>query len=121
MNIYLKFILAEIIAYLVFSFLNSVFFPENKNEKPVEGKNYFSKSHFKKEFFKVNMDNIKGFFERALLVLGMAYGFPHVIILFGALKIGTRLDNSKSCLATTNYFVLGNILSVILAILVVKL
>lgn len=56
-----------------------------------------------------------------MLVVGMKTGFPHVIIFFGALKMGTRFDSARSCKASTNYFVLGNVISVLMVLVITHL
>ncbi|SMO33029.1 hypothetical protein [Gracilimonas mengyeensis] len=57
----------------------------------------------------------KGILERLLLIVGLIYGYPQVIIAFGALKIGTRFQkNSK---ISNDYFLIGNFISLLTAIL----
>lgn len=120
MNIYLKFAIAELIAYIIFSGLNAKFFADPKNTENKDVDHYFTGKRFWQELLSLNIENVKGFVERGLLVLGIYKGLPHVIIFFGALKIGSRLDSTNKCKATNNYFILGNLISVIIAILVCK-
>lgn len=57
----------------------------------------------------------KGILERLFLVVGLILGYPHVIIAFGALKIGTRFQkNSK---ISNDYFLIGNFISLLTAIM----
>lgn len=61
----------------------------------------------------------KGILERLFLIIGILTGYPHVIIAFGALKIGTRFQkNSK---VSNDYFLIGNFISLLVAILFVIL
>jgi hypothetical protein len=56
----------------------------------------------------------KGILERTMLFLGLIWGIQSVIILFGALKIATRLDQDKSKVSN-DYFLIGNLMSVLIA------
>jgi hypothetical protein len=56
----------------------------------------------------------KGILERIVLLAGLCMGFVHILTLFGALKIGTRLNNHKNEVVSNDYFLLGNFVSVLL-------
>ena len=61
---------------------------------------------------------LKGIIERLMLTIGMINGFPQIIIAFGALKIATRLHDEKRDKEISNdYFLMGNFLSMLLAVL----
>ena len=57
----------------------------------------------------------KGVLERLMLLTGLLHEFPHILIAFGALKIGTRLREDQNSHISNNYFLLGNFISVLLA------
>jgi hypothetical protein len=57
----------------------------------------------------------KGVLERLMLLTGLLNEFPHILIAFGALKIGTRLREDQSSQISNNYFLVGNLISVLLA------
>jgi hypothetical protein len=59
----------------------------------------------------------KGVLERAVLYIGLLHGFPQILIAFGALKIGTRLHEEKKMKISNNYFLIGNLISILLAML----
>ena len=59
----------------------------------------------------------KGILERAVLYIGLLYGFPQILIAFGALKIGTRLHEDKKSKISNDYFLVGNLISILLAML----
>lgn len=66
---------------------------------------------------KISMRSIlKGMLERSFLFLALANGFPHAMTVFGALKIATRLRD-KDDRITNDYFLIGNLLSVMLAMI----
>lgn len=57
----------------------------------------------------------KGILERLFLIVGLITGYPHVIIAFGALKIGTRFQ--KNSRISNDYFLIGNFISLLAALL----
>lgn len=59
----------------------------------------------------------KGILERAVLYTGLLYGFPQILIAFGALKLGTRLHEDQRSEISNNYFLVGNLISMFLAML----
>ncbi|ADR20643.1 hypothetical protein MATR_17320 [Marivirga tractuosa] len=65
---------------------------------------------------KISLSSImKGLLERAFICFSLLVGYPHVLTLFAALKIATRIkDESK---ISNDYYFIGNLVSVSLAIL----
>lgn len=61
----------------------------------------------------------KGILERIFLAAGILAGYPHVIIAFGALKIGTRLHEDKNSKISNDYFLVGNFISLLATIIYV--
>jgi len=61
-------------------------------------------------------DAVKGVFERLVLILALVKGLPQVLILFGAMKLGTRLTTGTESEAWNDYFLMGNLYSVALSI-----
>ncbi len=61
----------------------------------------------------------KGVLERIFVITGLMLGYPHVIIAFGALKIGTRFQGSSRI--TNDYFLIGNFISLLAALLFCQL
>jgi uncharacterized membrane protein YoaK (UPF0700 family) len=57
----------------------------------------------------------KGILERLTLVTGLVHDFPHILIAFGALKIGTRLREDQNSHITNTYFLTGNLISILLS------
>lgn len=58
---------------------------------------------------------LKGILERLFLISGLIFGYPQVIIAFGALKIGTRFQ--KSSKISNDYFLIGNFISLLAALI----
>jgi len=64
----------------------------------------------------------KGICERTLLTVALLNGLPHVLTLFGALKLGTRLkrrdveNNAADEARYNDYFLVGNFISVLVCI-----
>jgi hypothetical protein len=46
-------------------------------------------------------------------------GFTTVLVLFGALKLGTRLHDEQGCAVSNDYFLVGNLFSVLIVLLAV--
>lgn len=90
-------VVMEIVANVLFAWLRSKF------EKPTEEKP------------SLLMSVAKGILERALLYLALVNNIPTVIVMFGAIKLGTRLD-SKEKRVSNDYFLIGNFLSVLIVI-----
>jgi hypothetical protein len=59
----------------------------------------------------------KGMLERVVLYIGLLHGFPQILIASGALKIGTRLHEDKKTKISNDYFLVGNLISLLLAML----
>lgn len=59
---------------------------------------------------------LKGMLERAVLFIGLLSGINTVLILFGALKIATRLKDEEDKISN-DYFLVGNLVSILLVLL----
>jgi hypothetical protein len=57
----------------------------------------------------------KGILERLVLYVGLLNTFTSVLIVFGALKIGTRLHEDNKCPVSNDYFLIGNLLNILIA------
>ncbi len=57
-----------------------------------------------------------GILERLTLLTGLLGGFPHVLVVLGALKLGTRLKEDQDSHISNTYFLVGNLISILLAI-----
>jgi len=57
----------------------------------------------------------KGVLERIFVISGLMLGYPHVIIAFGALIIGTRFQGTSRI--SNDYFLIGNFISLLAALL----
>jgi hypothetical protein len=60
---------------------------------------------------------LKGHFERGMLALGMAAGFPQILIAFGALKVGTFFKDNPNPKISGDYYLIGNDVSISIAII----
>ena len=91
-GILIIYICVEIIANIVF------FFPMKK----IYGS--------KKQIHEKALPWMKGVLERVCLNVGMLLGFPQILIAFGALKIGTKINNES---LNSEYYLLGNLASIL--------
>ena len=64
----------------------------------------------------ISISAVKGILERGLILAGLLLNMSQVLTLFGALKIGTRLDKSKTEISN-NYFLVGNFVSAFLTLI----
>lgn len=58
---------------------------------------------------------VKGILERLVIYVGILSGYPHILTLFGALKIGTRIKNEHPI--SNDYYLIGNLMSVLLVLI----
>jgi len=59
---------------------------------------------------------LKGVIERICLISGLLLNVPHILVAFGALKIGTKLDRNESdTKKDTEYYLVGNLISIMIA------
>ncbi len=83
-----------------FGFNERIANQENKTNKP---------------FLGFNLSVFKGLLERFVIYMCLVLGISQVLIVFGAIKIGTRLDKTKE--VTNDYFLIGNFCSILIAVL----
>ena len=65
---------------------------------------------------KPDIETFKGILERLVIFVGLTTGHSTVLVMFGALKLGTRLHDEGDKDVSNNYFLIGNFLSVLIAI-----
>lgn len=58
---------------------------------------------------------LKGMLERLVLFTAFINGYPQMLIAFAAMKLGTRLHEETSSKISNSYFLVGNLLSILLA------
>lgn len=61
----------------------------------------------------------RGTLERLLLFTGLLAGYPQVLIMFGALKVATRLKDENGDPNLNRYFLTGNFSSILLVLITV--
>ncbi len=60
---------------------------------------------------------LKGILERLMLYVGLLHGFPQILIAFAALKLGTRFREDEENRISNDYFLIGNLISILLAMI----
>jgi hypothetical protein len=99
------FIIGEIVVnFSVFKYLKKYF---RFNEKKANSENETTKP-----FLGMELSKFKGILERLTLFFCLVIGLSQVLIVFGALKIATRLDKTKEI--TNDYFLIGNFISILI-------
>lgn len=87
----------------VFRFLKTYFeFKEGQTEEEKQSS---------KPILGLPLSIVKGLVERFTIYFSLVAGLSQILIVFGALKIGTRLDKTKEI--TNDYFLLGNFVSIL--------
>ncbi|MBK7957313.1 MAG: hypothetical protein IPK03_03890 [Bacteroidetes bacterium] len=101
------FILGELtMNYTLFSYLKKYF---GFNERMANQENKTNKP-----FLGINLSVFKGLLERFVIYICLVLGISQVLIVFGAIKIGTRFDKTKE--VTNDYFLIGNFCSILIAV-----
>lgn len=59
----------------------------------------------------------KGVIERLVLFTALIHNYPQMLIAFGAMKLGTRLHDEKDAAISNTYFLVGNLMSILLAMI----
>lgn len=60
---------------------------------------------------------LRGILERFLLFTALIHGYPQILIAFAAMKLGTRLHDEKKTKISNTYFLSGNFISILLAMI----
>jgi len=92
------FICQEIAGLVVFPIINHFLGP--KNIKAWDLKSIF-----------------KGMLERFVLLTALIHGYPQMLIAFAAMKLGTRLHEEQNSEISNTYFLIGNLLSILFAMI----
>lgn len=91
------FLIGEILSLVIFSSLKKQLGPQ-KDSEAIKG------------------STLRGMLERLTVYIGLLYHFPQIIIAFAALKLGTRLHEEKGSDISNNYFLVGNLISLLLSV-----
>lgn len=67
---------------------------------------------------RINISTFKGIMERLIMAICLAIGLPSILIVFGALKIGTRLRSPDDKIQN-DYFLIGNLSSIFISVIYV--
>ena len=60
---------------------------------------------------------LKGILERLVLFTALIHGYPQILIAFAAMKLGTRLHEEPNTEISNTYFLAGNFISILLAMI----
>ncbi len=102
MNNYIIFTLAfvaeEFAALLIFNYIRK----------------FFDKKHSGTKSSRLSI--FKGGLERFIILISLYNNLPHVLTVFGALKIGTRLKEDQDDRISNDYFLVGNMVSLLMVL-----
>ncbi|MFV8364489.1 hypothetical protein ACNQGO_14020 [Flavobacterium sp. ZT3P35] len=68
-----------------------------------------------KKFLYLNISTFKGIMERFIISVFLISNFPPILIVFGTLKLGTRISEHKEI--KNDYFLIGNLSSILVALI----
>ncbi len=102
----LAFAIGELIALLVFDRLRVIYGPRLLPE----GKGHTSRHAI-----------FKGVLERLVVYLGLLMDYAVIIAAFGAFKLGTRLKEDQNAAVSNDYFLVGNLVSLLIVLVEVLL
>lgn len=68
-----------------------------------------------KKFLYLNISTFKGVMERLIISVFLISNFPPILIVFGTLKLGTRISEHKEI--KNDYFLIGNLSSILVALI----
>jgi hypothetical protein len=71
-----------------------------------------------KTILKFDISTFKGIMERLIMATCLAIGLTPILIVFGALKIGTRLKSPDDKIQN-DYFLIGNLSSIFISVMYV--
>ena len=63
----------------------------------------------------------KGVLERVVLYLGLLLGYAVILAAFGAFKLGTRLKQDNDDHVSNDYFLVGNMMSLLIVLIEILL
>jgi hypothetical protein len=77
---------------------------------------YMLRKKYEKNNTKTFISVIKGQLERFAILMGLVASIPTIIIFFSAIKLGTRLKEQQESAVSNDYFLIGNMVSIIIAV-----
>jgi hypothetical protein len=102
------FVLGEIL-------MNYTFFPYLKNYFNFRESDANEENKTSKPFLGLPISIFKGALERFIVYLFLIINLSQILIVFGALKIGTRIDKNEKI--KNDYFLIGNFSSLFIAVM----
>ncbi len=102
------FVVGELLSNLVlFRYLKSRFSNEDDNSAKTSS-----------AILGIPLPIFKGILERLVLFTALHFAFTPILVVFGTLKLGTRLNpNSEQKQVSNDYFLVGNFTSILIAML----
>lgn len=94
------FIVGEVIARPIFARIRRVYGPQLPPRPPRNGR----------------AAQRKGILERLVLYVGLLLGYAVILAAFGAFKLGTRLQKDSGDQITNDYFLIGNLTSLLIVL-----
>lgn len=108
-------IIGEILINITwFNYLKRKFTIEDSNSKSINKET----QNYPNTILRLNISTFKGIMERFIMATCLAIGVTPILIVFGALKIGTRLKDPDNKIQN-DYFLIGNLSSIFISVIYV--
>lgn len=95
----LAFVIGELVALVAFARVRAIYAPRIEG-KPTSGRRAL----------------YKGLLERLVIYLGLLMGYGVIIAAFGAFKLGTRWKEDEPTPISNDYFLVGNLVSLLVVL-----
>lgn len=95
--------------------LNYTFFPYLKKYFQFREEDANKENETSKPFLGLPISVFKGALERFIVYFFLSIGLSQILVVFGALKIGTRIDKNEKI--KNDYFLIGNFSSLFIAVM----
>lgn len=116
----LAYVIGELIAYIVFTFIRNKFksntLDDEASNSSTDDRSEDSVTFDNNDNSKKTVEIVRGLVERGFLTICFINGIFQGLIVFGTLKVATRLSD-KSDNISNSYYLIGNMVSILISFL----
>ena len=111
----LVFVIIFIIGEFLFNFTWFAYLRKYFEKSVIAQEKEIKNENSNKKFLCLNISTFKGVMERLVISVFLISNFPPILIVFGTLKLGTRISEHKEI--KNDYFLIGNLSSILVALI----
>ncbi|MFV8354169.1 hypothetical protein [Flavobacterium sp. XS2P14] len=111
----LVFVIIFIIGEFLFNFTWFAYLRKYFEKSVIAQEKEIKNENNNKKFLHLNISTFKGVMERLIISVFLISNFPPILIVFGTLKLGTRISEHKEI--KNDYFLIGNLSSILVALI----